>query len=162
MAKKPFLRLEMDKLPKMSKEDWILVILADDKKVRPRECAVLMNEVFFFSKELLLQMEEEFGFRGTGFGPFSQGVIAGIDKMVSDNMLEISKDRNTEINYYSLTEKGNARCESLLKKIPERELGRIRFAQFLAQRMGNMGTLQYLSSVHPEYVFIRMAGDAPV
>ncbi len=162
MAKKPFSAIEMDKLPKMLKEDWVLLILAHEKRGNPSDCVSLMNEVFFFIKEMAPAMMEEFGFRGTGSGPFSPGVAATLDKLVSDNMLEIKKDMNTGIKFYSPTEKGNAQARSLLKNLSEKEQEKIRYAHFLAQRMGSMGTLQYLSSVHPEYVFIYKAGDVPV
>ena len=162
MASKSFLELEKDRLPNMSKEDWILLILAGEKKDNPRDCAVLMNEVFFFLKELAPAMEEEFGFKGTGSGPFSPGVVEAVDKLVSDDFLEIKKDHNTGINYYSLTEKGNARGESLIKNLSENKQKKIRFAQFVGHRMGYLGILQYLGSVHPEYVYVRMVGDALV
>ena len=162
MGEKTILGLDTDKLPKMSKEDRVLLILAHETKGKLSHCVALMNEVFFFLKESAPAMEEEFGFRGTGSGPYSQVVAAAVDKLVSDSMLEIKMDMNTGIKFYSLTEKGNAKAKSLLKKVPEKEGKRIRFAQFLAQRMGNIGILQYLSSVHPEYVYIRMAGETLV
>ncbi len=162
MGERTIFGLDTDKLPKILKEDWVLLILANEKERELSDCVALMNEVFFFLKESAPAMEEQFGFRGTGSGPFSPGVAATLDKLVSDNMLEIKKDMNTGIRFYSPTEKGNAQARSLLKNLSEKEQEKIRCAHFLAQRMGSMGTLQYLSSVHPEYVFICKAGDVPV
>jgi uncharacterized protein YwgA len=162
MAKKKFLGPELDKHPRISEEDWILLILAHEKKGDPSDCVALMNEVFFFIKEIASAMTEEFGFRGTGSGPYSPTVAETVDKLVSENMLEIKNEMNTGTRFYSPTEKGNAKARSVLKNLSEKEQEKIRFAHFLAQRMGSMGTLQYLSSVHPEYVFIDKTGDVPV
>lgn len=162
MVQKTTWELDFDKLPKMSKEDWILLILSHEKKRKPSDCVALLNEVFFFVREMAPAMTEEFGYRGTGSGPFGPGVAEAVYKLVSDNLLEIKKDMSTGLRFYSPTEKGNAKARSLLKNLSEKEQEKVRFAHFLAQCMGNMGTLQYLSSVHPEYVFIRTAGDIRV
>ena len=162
MAGKSFWGLEFDELPKMSKEDWVLLSLARQKKGRTIRSAVLMNEVFFFIKEFAPAMEVEFGFRGTGFGPFSKVAATAVEKLHTEDFISIQKNKNTGICYYSLTDRGNSRYESLCAKISKKEQERIKFAGFLAQRMGALGTQQYLISVHPEYVFVCTAGDASV
>lgn len=162
MDKKSPWGLDLDKFPKMSREDWVLLILVRQKKGRTNNCAALMNGVFFFIKEFAPAVEGAFGFRGTGFGPYSTKVAEALGKLISDDLISIQKNKNTGIYFYSLTNKGNSRYESLFTKIPKKEQDRIRFARFLAQRMGVMGTQQYLSSVHPEYVFTGREGDATV
>ena len=134
MGKKTFLGFDFDKVPKMSKEDWVLLILAQHKKEISLHYTALMNEVFFFLKEFAPELEGEFGFRGTGSGPYSKEVAAAVDKLISENMLEIRKYKNTGITFLSPTEKGNERAQSHLKRIPKTEQGRIGFAQFLAQQ----------------------------
>ena len=159
MAKKTSWDLEILKLPKMSKEDWVLLILARQEK---GSCGALMNDVFFFIKEFTPAMEGQFGFRGTGFGPYSKGVANAVNKLISDDFIEVEINKNTGTCYCSLNDKGKSRCETLFNKIPKSEQDRIKFAEFLARRMGAMGTQQYLNSVYPEYVFIHGAGDTPV
>jgi uncharacterized protein YwgA len=154
--------LDMDGLPKILKEDWVLLILAQKENVESSHGAVLMNNVFFFLKEFAPAVEGEFGFRGTGVGPYSKGVANAVNKLISDGLITIRMNEPTGINYYTLTDKGNGRFKSLLERIPENEGSKIGFARFLSRRMGNMGTFQYLCSVHPEYVFVKTAGDGSV
>jgi len=162
MDKKSPWGLDLDRFPRMSREDWVLLILAGQKKGRANSYAALMNDVFFFIKEFASAMEGEFGFRGMGYGPYSAVVAEAMGKLISDEIISIQNNKITGIYYYTLTDKGNSIYESLCVKIPKKERERMKFAEFLAQRMGALGTQQYLSSVYPEYVFIREPGDTPV
>ncbi|UCF07785.1 MAG: hypothetical protein JSW28_09120 [Thermoplasmata archaeon] len=147
-----------EKVPKLASEDWILIFIWDGKDEQKKDAVAITNQVFCFLQEFLPSLASDFHFKSSGHGPFSEKVKETADKLLDGGLLECSP--GTVQPVYGLTEKGKKRAEALFKKLPKEVVEGLNFMHFLARSMGPVGVLQYIHSVHPEYVHLKEGGGA--
>jgi uncharacterized protein YwgA len=161
MAKKPASTIEGSYIPKIPIKDWILVANLEKDKKNPRNAVTLMNQVFIFSREVLPSMKDEFEFKRTGFGPYSEKVAESVNELILEGMLKVMEGEPTITtrNRYVLTENGAKKAEQIHKKLLKVLKEKIKFTNRAVTYMGSMGTTQYIQSLYPEYVFLKEGGD---
>lgn len=161
MAEIPNFNVESSNIPNISIKDWILVINLNKDKKNPKDAVTLMNQIFIFSKEILPSMENEFEFKRTGFGPYSEKVTKYVNELISEGMIKIKENgpSMSTKHGYVITEMGEKKTEHILQKLPKELKDSIEFVNNAITYMGSMGTIQYIHSLYPEYVFLKEGGD---
>lgn len=159
MARNTFPHLEPGELRGITPENWVLLIMGNNKK---GQIGALMNEIFIYAKELVPGREDMFDFRGTGAGPYSSIAGDALGTLVRKKMLAVNGRESSRWGHYHLTEDGERGADALMKKLPVAAQGKLRYTGFITRQMGPVGMLQYIGSVHPEYVFVDSGGDGSV
>jgi uncharacterized protein YwgA len=159
MAKKPGFNLKREDLPKMSVENWILVMLYNKEERRPRDAPTIMNEMLILTKDVAPFLELEFRFAGTGSGPYSKKIATAINQLISTGMFELKAGESSKSgNNYIMTESGAEKAKKLILKLPEEFKSELDFMHLTVAHMGSTGVLQYLHSIYPELVYLDRGG----
>jgi uncharacterized protein YwgA len=156
MIKKSDFFFEEHDLPKMSIQNWILVMFHDKDKIRSVDALSIMYKTFIFVKEVLCSMESGFGFKSSGYGPYSDKVDNAIKQLKSTNMLDMKKNGASTLDEYSyvLTESGAKKAEQIFLQLSEPLKKKVTFMNSITSKMGLTGMLQYIHSIYPEHVYL--------
>lgn len=142
--------------PKMFIQNWILVMFYDKDEIRSLDTLSIMYESFIFVKEVLCSMESEFGFKSSGYGPYSDKVANAIKQLISTNMMDIKKNGASALDGYGyvLTESGAKKAEQIFLQLSETLKKKVTFMNSVTRKMGLTGMLQYIHSIYPEHVYL--------
>lgn len=141
---------------KMPLEDWLLLFFykgAENTNKNPFE---ITNEIFIFFKDISSSAEPNLKFTSTAAGPYSSEVAEAIDKLTSKGFLSKSKSSWSNMNMiqYEITDKGKERKKQIDIKLSPSLKEELKLLRTIVENMGHVGTMQYLQSIHPEYVFL--------
>ncbi|MEE9152153.1 MAG: hypothetical protein V3U20_10035 [Thermoplasmata archaeon] len=156
MAQKPFFNFDKKDIPEMPIQNWILAMIRDKGKRRPRDALSIMYGVFIFTKELLPSIEPEFEYKCTSCGPYSEKVALAMKQLLSTNMLGMKGNGSSVLggNSYILTEIGAKEAEKIVHKLPDVLKDKMEFMHFITTQMGLTGMVQFIYSIYPEHVYL--------
>ena len=154
MPNRSIFRVEKGDIPKLPIKNWILAMLDDKGKKRPRDALSITFELFILSKEILPSLEPKLELKCKGHGPYSEKLASSMKKLLSTKMLELTENDSEATGGYSyvLTEGGAEKAEKILYKLPKTLREELKLMNTITTKMGKTGMIQYIYSIYPEYV----------
>jgi hypothetical protein len=164
MAQDSIFAMEKQNIPSMPIKNWIMLLLASKRNIIAHDVHSIMMEAFILSKEVLPNLETEFEFKRTPYGPFSDKVASTIPQLLSTKMIQV-KSANKDIYGgfgFILTDAGAQKAEKLIHRLPGDLKERMHLLKSATRLMGLTGMVQFIYSNYPEYVFMPEGEDRNV
>ncbi len=142
---------------KMPLEDWLLLFFYNEGENTNKNPLEITNEIFIFFNDISSSAEPNLKFTSTTAGPYSSEVAEAVDKLISEGFLNKLKSSRGDMNIiqYEITDKGKERTKKIDTNLPPSLKEELKLLRTIVENMGPVGMMQFLQSMHPEYVFLK-------
>ena len=141
--------------------EWMLVLLGADDAKPILGKTVFVKELFVIGKESIADIDDEFEFFPSRYGPYSRHFQPALDSLVREGLvieklcagMTGEKSRQSRMEYV-LTPAGKTVANSLIDRLPEETKLKIHKSKRILSSMGTWGIINYVYSNYPEYAVL--------